>query len=87
MKFLHWQIPGNQGAVIRVVLDSPAYVRLLDPLAYEQYKRGSKFEGLGGWSDKLEIEFIYPYKGIFHVTVDMGGAAGEVKATCEVIRK
>lgn len=87
MTFLHWKIPGNAGDMVRIQMDTPAYVRMLDPLNFEHYKRGSKFDGDGGWSDRLDVEFTLPYKGTFHVVVDLGGNAGSLKATCDVIRR
>lgn len=87
MKFLHWKIPGDPGDLIRVQTNSPAYVHLLDALNFEYYRRGSKYVSEGGWTDKLDVEFVLPYKGVFHVAVDLGGSAGEVKATCDVVRR
>ena len=87
MTFLHWKIPGSSGDVARVQTDIPANIRLLDALNFEYYKKGSKFEGEGGWSDKLIVEFVLPYKGTFHVVVDLAGQAGTVKATCDMTRR
>lgn len=87
MTFLHWKIPGTTGDIVRIQTNGPAYVRMLDALNFEYYRRGSKFEGLGGWSDRLDVDFSLPYKGTFHVVVDLGGQAGELKATCDISRK
>jgi len=87
MTFMHWKITGAAGDRIRIKTDIPAFVRMLDSLNFEYYKRGSKSSGEGGWSDKRDEEFILPYKGTFYVTVDLGGQAGVVKATCDVSRR
>jgi len=87
MTFLHWKVPGKPGDLIRIQTDTPAFVRLLDPLNFEYYKRGSKYEGQGGWTDRLDVEFALPYQGAFHGVVDLGGTAGSLKATCDVIRR
>ena len=87
MTFLHWKVPGATGDIVRIQTDTPAFVRMLDPLNFEYYKRGSKYVGDGGWSDKLNVEFTLPYKGTFHVVVDLGGTAGGLKATCDVSRR
>ena len=87
MTFLHWKIPGTTGDLIRIQMDTPAFVRMLDALNFEYYRRGSKYSGEGGWSDKLDVEFALPYKGTFHIVVDLGGQVGVVKATCDVSRK
>jgi hypothetical protein len=86
MTFLNWKITGNPGDSIRIRTDIPAFVRLLDPMNFEHYRRGSKYSGEGGWSDKLDVSFSLPYKGTFYAVVDLGGAAGVVKATCDVRR-
>ncbi len=86
MTFLNWKISGSPGDTIRIKLDAPAYVRLLDPLNFENYRRGIKYQGEGGKSDQLEVVFSLPYKGTFYAVVDLGGAAGLVKATCTVGR-
>jgi len=86
MTFLHWKVPGKAGDLIRIQLDTPAYVRLLDALNFEYYRKGSPVKGEGGWSDRLEVEFTLPYQGTFHVVVDLGGQAGTVKATCDIGR-
>ncbi len=86
MTILNWKISGNAGDTVHIKMDTPAFVRLLDPMNFEHYRRGSKYQGEGGWVDKLEIEFSIPYKGTFYAVVDLGGAAGVVKATCDVRR-
>lgn len=87
MTFMHWKISGNPGDIVRIQFDTPANVRMLDSLNFEYYRRGSKYSGQGGWSDKKDVEFSLPYKGTFYFTVDLGGQPGLVKATCDVRRK
>jgi hypothetical protein len=87
MTFLHWKVSGNTGDLVRIQTDTPAYVRMFDALNFEYYKRGSKYTSEGGWSERLDVEFTIPYKGTFHFVVDHGGAAGQVKATCDVVRR
>jgi len=87
MTFMHWKITGAPGDRIRIKTDVPAFVRMLDSLNFEYYKRGSKYSGEGGWCDNRDQEFSLPYKGTFYVTVDLGGQAGLVKATCDVSRR
>jgi len=86
MTYLHWKIPGKAGDIVRIQMDTPAFVRMLDPLNFEYYRRGSPYKGEGGWSDRLDVEFAFPYKGTFHIVVDLGGAAGTLKATCDLSR-
>jgi hypothetical protein len=86
MTFLHWKIPGSTGDLVRIQMNGPAYVRLLDPLNFEYYKKGMKYDGQGGWSDRRDAEFVLPYKGTFHVVIDLGKEQGELKATCDITR-
>ena len=86
MNYLHWKIPGSKGDTIRVNKDVPAFVRLIDPLNFEYYKVGRKFASLGGWEDGQNIEFDVPYKGTFHLTIDLNGQPGTVKATIDIAR-
>jgi Domain of unknown function (DUF1883) len=86
MTFLNWKITGNRGDRLLIKTDTFANVRLLDPMNFEHYRRGSPYKGEGGWSDKLSVEFLLPYKGTFYAVVDLGGTAGTVKATCDLRR-
>ena len=87
MTFLNWKITGAPGDIVRIQMDTPAFVRMLDPMSFEHYRKGSKYQGEGGWSDRLDVSFTIPYKGTFYFVVDLGGAAGLVKATCNIKRK
>lgn len=87
MNFLHYKISGNEGDVVKVTLDACAYVRLLDPLNFEHYKAGRPLKKeLGGWFDTSEPVFYLPYKGTFHLVIDLGGEEGAVTATVDIIR-
>lgn len=86
MNYLHWKIPGNKGDIVKVKMNEPAFVRLLDPLNFDSYRLGRKFQGEGGWSDQPHAEFSLPYKGTFHLVIDLGGAQGEVRATVDIGR-
>lgn len=87
MNYLHYKITGNPGDLVKVKLDTHAFVRLLDPLNFEYYKIGRKFTGQGGWFDVPTTEFVLPYKGTFHCVVDLGGSDGIVKAIVDLVRK
>lgn len=86
MNFLHYTVQGDHGDQLRIKLSEPAFVRLLDVLNYEYYRTGRRFKGEGGWSDLTDVQFFLPYRGTFHLVVDLGGKAGVVKATMDVIR-
>ena len=50
MTILNWKITGNPGDTVHIKMDTPAFVRLLDPMNFEHYRRGSKYQGEGGWN-------------------------------------
>ena len=87
MNYLHYKIAGTTGDLIKVKTDGSAFVRLLDPLNFEYYKIGRKFDGQGGWNDQPYSEYLLPYKGTFHLVIDLGGNDGIVKATVDIARK
>jgi len=86
MNYLNYKVSGDLGDVVRVKIDTPAFVRLLDPLNFEYYRIGRQFKGQGGWQEKLVVEFDIPYKGNFHVLVDLGKDGGMVKASVDKVR-
>ena len=87
MKFLHYKIVGNKGDLVRVKVNGPCFVRLLDTLSFEYYKVGRKYTGLGGWTNVSAQEYEISYPGTWHVVVDLGKEEGQVRAMVDVVRK
>jgi hypothetical protein len=86
MDFLHYKINGDQGDLVRVKISNPAYVRMMDPMNFNKYQIGNPYNSLGGFCEREIAEFEVPYKGNFHVTVDLNGAEGLVKAQVDILR-
>ncbi|MEA1911544.1 MAG: DUF1883 domain-containing protein [Spirochaetota bacterium] len=84
MNFLHYEYQLKKGDVIEVKLDKQANVLLLDELNFSYYKKGKKYSYIGGLSKKLKINLTSPYKGHWHLVIDLGGHAGTVKASVRV---
>ncbi|MCD6396137.1 MAG: DUF1883 domain-containing protein [Spirochaetaceae bacterium] len=84
MNFLHYEFQLKKGDVVEVKLDKQANVQLLDELNFNNYKKGKKYSQIGGLSKKLIINLTSPYKGHWHLVIDLGGHAGTVKASVQV---
>jgi Domain of unknown function (DUF1883) len=86
MHHLHYEIDANAGDVVEVVLDRAANVRLLDPANYEKYKRRQDFRNSGGGYVTVKpFRLTVPESGHWHVVIDLGGGAGQVKASVQLL--
>jgi len=85
MKYLHHAIYVNAGDVVEVVLDRAANVQLLDPANYENYEKGRAYRYCGGCATTSPVHLSVPESGRWHVVIDLGGGAGYVMATVQVL--
>ena len=90
MDYLHYKVSVRQGEVIRVTLDektdtSQANIRLLDTLNYFKYSVGKKYAETAGGSKQSPLRLTPPYKGQWHVVVDLGRGGGSLKARVDVV--
>jgi len=85
MNYLHYQVDaGPQNSVV-VTVNEVANVKLLDALNYYKYRAGKKYESTDGGDGMTSPVQLKPtYKAKWHVVVDLGGKAGEVRATVDV---
>ena len=84
MDFLHYEFRLKKGDVVEIKLDKQANVQLLDEINFNNYKKGKTYKHIGGLSKKLLVKLSSPYKGLWHLVVDLGGHAGTVKASVRV---
>jgi len=84
LNFLHYEFQLKKGDVVEVTLDKQANVQLLDELNFSYYKKGKKYSHIGGLSKKLIVNLTSPFKGHWHLVIDLGGHAGTVKASVQV---
>lgn len=84
MNFLHYELRLKKGDVVEVKIDKQATVQLLDELSFTNYKKGKKYSSIGGLSKDLLVKLTSPYKGLWHLVVDLGGHAGTVKASVQI---
>ncbi len=85
MKYLHWEIRADDGAVVRVEIDRQANVRLLDDMNYSAYRAGRAHRYFGGHTTESPVTITVPHAGRWHVVVDLGGYGGHVRASVSIL--
>jgi hypothetical protein len=85
-KFLHYKVDASEGDAIVVKLDNRANVRVMDSANFSRYQRGERHQYLGGRALKSPARILLPHSGQWHVAIDLGGAAGGVKASVSLDR-
>jgi hypothetical protein len=87
MEHLHYQLDANPGDVIEVMLDHAANVLLLDASNYANYTSGQSYRYHGGYAKVSPYRIRAPHSGRWHLAVDLGGGAGSVRASVQVVPK
>lgn len=86
MNFLHTEFTGGEESTALVTLDAQANVMLLAESEFSAYQRGYSFHYVGGWATSSPVRLTPPRYDRWHVIVDLGGRAGQVKAGVRIIR-
>jgi hypothetical protein len=74
------------GSVVVVRLGSTANVQLLDNSNFDRYLNDQSYTSYGrGYYTTSPVRLAIPQDGHWHVAVDLGGNAGQVSASVEVI--
>lgn len=84
MNFLHYEVDAGPGNVVRVTLDKQANVRLMDGHNFQRYRNGQGHEYYGGLAEVSPFNLRPPSHGRWHITVDLGGYEGSVRASVSV---
>ena len=79
MNHLNYEFDATEGDVAELTLDRAADVLLMDPASYDDYNHGRSFRYYGGYATKSPVSLAVPKKGPWHVVVDLGGDAGQVR--------
>lgn len=87
MNHLNYEFNANQGDVAEVTLDRAANVLLMDASSYADYQRGGKYPHYGGYATKSPVRLAVPRAGLWHVVVDLGGDAGQVRAAARLVSR
>ncbi|MGH7200105.1 MAG: DUF1883 domain-containing protein [Planctomycetaceae bacterium] len=85
MNFLHYRLDANAGDVVEVTLDRAANVQLLDPSQFEKYRNRRTYRYYGGHATRSPCRIEVPRTGPWHLVIDLGGAAGTVRASFRLL--
>lgn len=86
MKFLHYEVDTGPGDTIQVTLDKQANVKVMDGTNFQRYRRGERHTYYGGRVTNSPANITPPHQGHWHVTIDLGGHRGTVRASVRVLR-
>ncbi len=86
-QFLHYDL-GTIGpeSVVEVTLTNAANVLLMDTTNFGNYRNGTSYRYHGGYVGTSPFRINAPHTAHWHIVVDLGGAAGTVRASVRVIR-
>jgi uncharacterized protein DUF1883 len=87
MEYIHYEFDANAGDVIEVILDRAANVQLLDPENYANYANGRGYRYRGGYATTSPVRLDVPRAGTWHVVIDHGGGAGQVRAVAQLVSR
>jgi len=86
MDFIHSEFHGGPVNIVIVTIDHQANVMLLDDEAFSSYRSGRNFTYYGGWATRSPVQLQPPSNRRWHVVVDLGGRAGQVRAGIRVVQ-
>jgi len=87
MKFLHYEVTTETGDAILVSLSgTEANVMVMDDSNFRSYRSRSSFKYFGGHYKKSPAVVRPPNSGHWNVVVDLGGYAGKIEASVQVIQ-
>ncbi|SPM35779.1 molecular chaperone Tir [Mycobacterium rhizamassiliense] len=73
------------GATVEVTLGLAANVKLMCHTDYRRYEAGRDYHCYGGYYDRSPALLTIPSLDNWYIAVDLGGHAGEVRASVRVI--
>lgn len=86
MQFIKSDLGYRQaGEVVEVTLSRAANVRLMDSSNFQNYRNGRQHRFYGGQATRSPTRLTIPHAGTWHVTVDLGGYPGSVRAGVRVL--
>lgn len=85
MRHLHYEVNAGPGDIIQVTLNKQANVKVMDGTNYQKYRRGQRHTYYGGLAKVSPANVSPPRQGHWHVTIDLGGHAGSVRAAVRVL--
>ena len=85
MNFRHYEVDAGSSDIVRVTLDKQANVKMMDRANFNRYKSGQSHRYDGGLVKASPFNLRPPHSGRWHVTVDLGGYSGNVRASVTVV--
>ena len=86
MNFLKYDLGNlNRGQIVEVSLNAQANVKLMTSSNFNNYKKGRRHSYYGGLAKKTPVRLTVPSNNHWYVTVDLGGYAGKVSASVNVL--
>lgn len=86
MNFLKYDLGQlSKGQIVEVNLTAQANVRLMDSSNFSNYKNGRRYRFYGGLAKKTPVKISVPSSGHWYVAIDLGGYAGKVSASVNVL--
>lgn len=86
MNYLHHEIEADKNDNIEVSLSESANVQLMDEANFASYRSGQSFHYFGGYARTSPFLLKAPRSGHWHIVVDLGGYAGQVRAGVKVLQ-
>ena len=87
MKFQHYNLGHLQGGeIVEVTLSgNAANVRLMDNSNFQSYRAGRRHTYYGGYATKSPVRLSVPRSGNWNIAIDLGGYAGTIKSSVQVL--
>jgi hypothetical protein len=84
--FIHYAFgAASAGDGIKVVIDRPANVFLVDDDGYAAFKGGAKFNYWGGQAKGGPMVLKIPRSGSWHLVIDLGGQGGTIRHSAALV--
>jgi hypothetical protein len=84
MNYLHSAVQIEAGQAVLVELDHAANVKVMDESNFARYRRGEAHQYFGGQATRRLTAIQPPRPGRWHLTIDLGGYRGTVRANIRV---
>lgn len=86
MRFIHNNLGHRKrDEIVEVTLTSGANVRLMNSTNFSSYKKGRRYQYIGGLAKCSPLRLRIPDSGHWHIAIDMQGLIGSTKASVRVL--
>lgn len=85
MNYLYYELETGPNNIVQVTLDKQANVRLMDYANFQNYRNGRQYRYYGGLATVSPAKIRPPYQGRWYLVIDLGGYAGTVRASVNIL--